>query len=154
MLPNEMKRIMGIDYGTARIGVALSDELQMLAHPTETIVLARTHDPVARIAALVSEKNVELVVVGVPRHMNGSVGAAAEEANAFADELKAKVECKVRTWDERLSTVAAQRALREAGKSVRESRGYIDQVAAQMLLQSYLDSLQPNQDGLEPSPFA
>lgn len=149
-----MKRIMGIDYGTARIGVALSDELQMLAHPTETIALAKVADPLARIAALVAEKNVELIVVGLPRHMNGSVGTSADEANVFAEKLKAKVECTVRTWDERLSTVAAQRALREAGKSVRESRGYIDQVAAQMLLQTYLDSLPSNQSGLEPSPFA
>jgi len=149
-----MKRIMGIDYGTARIGVALSDELQMLAHPTETIAVARVADPVARIAALVAEKNVEQIVVGLPRHMNGSVGTSADEASVFAEKLKMKVGCKVRTWDERLSTVAAQRALREAGKSVRESRGYIDQVAAQMLLQSYLDSLLSNQGGLEPSPFA
>jgi len=153
-MPNEMKRIMGIDYGSARIGVALSDELQMLAHPTETIVMAKVANPVARIAALVSEKNVELIVVGLPRHMNGRAGTSADEASSFADKLRAKVECEVRTWDERLSTVAAQRALREAGKSVRESRGYIDQVAAQMLLQSYLDSLLSNQGGLEPAPFA
>ena len=153
-MPNEMKRIMGIDYGSARIGVALSDELQMLAHPTETIVITKVADPVARIAALVSEKNVELIVVGLPRHMNGRVGTSADEASGFADKLRVKVECEVRTWDERLSTVAAQRALREAGKSVRESRGYIDQVAAQMLLQSYLDSLLSNQSGLEPAPFA
>ena len=86
--------------------------------------------------------------------MNGSVGTSADEASGFAEKLRAKVECEVRTWDERLSTVAAQRALREAGKSVRESRGYIDQVAAQMLLQSYLDSLLSNQGGLEPNPFA
>ena len=108
----------------------------------------------ARIAALVAEKNVELIVIGLPRHMNGSVGASAEEASVFAEKLKAKVACNVRTWDERLSTVAAQRALREAGKSVRESRGYIDQVAAQMLLQSYLDSLLSNQSGQEPGAFA
>jgi putative Holliday junction resolvase len=145
---------MGVDYGSARIGVALSDELQMLAHPTETIVIAKVADPMARIAALVLEKNVELIVVGLPRHMNGRVGTAADEASSFADKLRAKVECEVRTWDERLSTVAAQRALREAGKSVRESRSYIDQVAAQMLLQSYLDSLRSNQSGLEPAPFA
>lgn len=149
-----MKRIMGIDYGTARIGIALSDELQMLAHPTETLALAKLADPLGRIAALVSEKDVELIVVGLPRHMNGTIGASAEQTREFAEKLKAKVACAVRTWDERLSTVAAQRALREAGKSVRQTRGYIDQVAAQMLLQSYLDSLQFNQGGLESSPFA
>ena len=149
-----MKRIMGIDYGKARIGIALSDELQLLAHPVETIVVAKVPDPMAQIAALAAKNNVELIVVGLPRHMNGSVGAAAEEARDFAENLKTKVGCNVRTWDERLSTVAAQRALQEAGKSVRQSRGYIDQVAAQMLLQSYLDSLVSNQGGLEPTRFA
>ena len=86
--------------------------------------------------------------------MNGSVGASANEASAFAEKLRATVPCEVCTWDERLSTVAAHRALREAGKSSRQTRGYVDQVAAQMLLQGYLDSLQPNQGGAEPDLFA
>lgn len=145
---------MGIDYGTARIGIALSDELQMLAHPAETILVARSADPVARIAAIVLEKHVGRIVVGLPRHMNGSVGVSANEASAFAEKLGSTVECEVCTWDERLSTVAAHRVLREAGKSSRQTRGYVDQVAAQMLLQGYLDSLQPNQGGVEPDPFA
>ncbi len=149
-----MKRIMGIDYGTARIGIALSDELQMLAHPGETIALAKVADPLGRIAVIAREKNVERIVVGLPKHMNGSEGVSAEEASGFAEKLKAKVDCEVRTWDERLSTVAAHRALREAGKSTRQTRGYIDQVAAQMLLQGYLDSLPGNQGGLVPDPFA
>lgn len=140
-----MKRIMGVDYGKARIGIALSDELQMLAHPAETIAVAKTPNPPARIAVIVQEKNVEQIVVGLPRHMNGSEGASAEEARAFAEKLKAVVSCEVRTWDERLSTVAAHRALQQAGKKTRETRGYIDQVAAQMLLQGYLDSLPGNQ---------
>src|SRR5258708_1927756 len=136
-----MKRIMGIDYGTTRIGVALSDELQMLAHPAETIAVAKTADPAARIATLAREKNVERIVVGLPRHMNGSAGASAQEASSFAEKIKALVPCEVRTWDERLSTVAAHRALREAGKSSRQTRGYVDQGAAKMLLQSYLHTL-------------
>jgi len=145
---------MGIDYGTARIGVALSDELQMLAHPAETITVAQTADPAARIAAIAQEKNVERIVVGLPRHMNGSAGTSAEEANRFATKVRALVSCEVRTWDERLSTVAAHRALREAGKSSRQTRGYVDQVAAQMLLQGYLDSLPHNQGGGAPDSFA
>ncbi len=149
-----MKRIMGIDYGTARIGVALSDELQMLAHPAETISVAKGPNPMARIAAIVQEKNVETIVVGLPRHMNGSDGVSAEGAREFAEKLRAKVPCTVRTWDERLSTVAAHRSLREAGKSTRQTRGYIDQVAAQILLQAYLDSLEHNQGGIAPDPFA
>jgi putative Holliday junction resolvase len=149
-----MKRIMGIDYGTARIGVALSDELQMLAHPAETITVAKTVDPAARIAVIAEEKNVERIVVGLPRHMNGSAGASAEDANRFAGKVRTLVSCEVRTWDERLSTVAAHRALREAGKSSRQTRGYVDQVAAQMLLQGYLDSLAHNQGGAAPDLFA
>lgn len=145
---------MGIDYGTARIGVALSDELQMLAHPAETITVGKTANPAARIAALAQEKNVERIVVGLPRHMNGSVGVSAEEASGFAEKVRALVTCEVRTWDERLSTVAAHRVLREAGKSSRQTRGYVDQVAAQMLLQGYLDSLEHNQSGPAPDPFA
>ena len=79
--------------------------------------------------------------------MNVSEGAAAEAARALAEKVKTLVTCEVRTWDERLSTVAAQRALQEVGKKSRQMRGIIDQVAAQMLLQSYLDSLPANQGG-------
>src|SRR5207253_317929 len=129
-------------YGKARIGIAISDELQLLAHPVETIFIAKESNPFARIAALVEEKNIERIIVGLPRNMNGSMGASAEAAQAFAEKLREVVPCKVLTWDERLSTVEAQRALREAGKSTRQSRSYIDQVAAQMLLQSYLDNQQ------------
>ncbi|HEY1581981.1 MAG TPA: Holliday junction resolvase RuvX [Chthoniobacterales bacterium] len=149
-----MKRIMGIDYGTARIGIALSDELQMLAHPTETISVAKGPEPLGRIATLVLERNVECIVVGLPRHMNGTDGESAEKAREFAEKLRGKVPCEVRIWDERLSTVAAHRSLREAGKSTRQTRGYVDQVAAQILLQGYLDSLSHNQGGLVPNPFA
>jgi len=149
-----MKRIMGIDYGTARIGVALSDELQMLAHPAETIAVGKRVDPIERIAALAREKNVERIIVGLPRHLNGRVGESAEKAVAFAEKLRSSVSCEVRTWDERLSTVAAHRSLREAGKSTRQTRGYVDQVAAQILLQSYLDSLELNLGGPAPEPLA
>jgi putative Holliday junction resolvase len=140
-----MKRILGIDYGTARIGLALSDELQMLAHPAETIVCAKTPNPSARIGQIVREKEVELILVGLPRNMDGSLGPSAQAAQGFAEKLRELQLCEVRTWDERLSTVAAHRALREAGKTTRQTRGYVDQVAAQMLLQSYLDGLPRNQ---------
>ena len=149
-----MKRVLGIDYGKARIGVAVSDELQILAHPVETISVGKTAGSLGRIAALVREKNVDRIIVGLPRHMNGSVGASAEEARSFAEKLRGVVPCKVLTWDERLSTVAAHRALREAGKSSRQTRGYIDQVAAQMVLQSYLDSQQLGQDDAGREKFA
>ena len=134
------RRILGIDLGRARIGVAVSDELGMLAHPVETIP-ARM-DVAARIAEIVRERNAERVVIGLPRHMNGSVGIGAAEALAFAEKLRARLSCEVVTWDERMSTMAANRALRESGQKTRNSRSVVDQVAAQMILQGYLDSLQ------------
>jgi putative Holliday junction resolvase len=134
------RRILGVDLGKARIGVAVSDELGMLAHPLETV--HASGDALRRIAELAREKNAERVVVGLPRHMNGAVGASANDAVAFAAKLRALVSCEVITWDERLTTMAAHRALHSSGRKVRNSRGVIDQVAAQMILQGYLDSLQ------------
>jgi putative pre-16S rRNA nuclease len=136
-----MNRILGLDFGRARIGVAISDELQLLAHPFETI--SATQQPAARIAEIVREKKVERVVAGIPRQMNGQIGTAATEALDFVEKLRALLPCPIVTWDERLTTVAAHRALRDAGKKTRNTRGYVDQVAAQMILQSYLDSLAP-----------
>jgi putative Holliday junction resolvase len=133
------RRILGIDLGRARIGVAVSDELGMLAHPVETI--PADNQATRRIAEIVRDKDAERVIVGLPRHMNGSVGIGATEALAFAQKLKALLPCEVLTWDERLTTTAANRALRESGRKTRDSRGVVDQVAAQMILQSYLDSL-------------
>ena len=133
------RRILGIDLGRARIGVAVSDELGMLAHPVETIPAST--DAARRIAEIVREKDAERVVVGLPRHMNGSVGTGATEALAFARKLQALLSCEVVTWDERLTTTAANRALRESGRKTRDSRGVVDQIAAQMILQGYLDSL-------------
>jgi len=132
-----MNRILGLDFGRARIGVAISDELQMLAHPLETI--PANEKPVSRVAEIVREKQVDHVVAGIPRQMNGQIGTAATEVLEFVDKLRAILPCPVVTWDERLTTVAAHRALRDAGKKTRHTRAYVDQVAAQMILQTYLD---------------
>ena len=83
-------------------------------------------------------------MVGIPKRMNGQIGTAATEALEFVEKLRAVLPCPVVTWDERLTTVAAHRALRDAGKKTRHTRGYIDQVAAQMILQSFLDSRAAN----------
>src|SRR5712691_245647 len=135
-----MKPILAIDFGRARIGLAISDELQLLAHPLETI--PATKDAVERIAAIVRDRKIDNVVVGIPRRMSGEIGQAAMETLKFVEKLRAVLACKIVTWDERLRTVAANRALREAGKKTRATRGYVDQVAAQMILQGYLDSRQ------------
>ncbi len=134
------RRIVGIDLGRARIGVAVSDELGMLAHPVESS--PARGDATRRVAEIVQEKNAERVVIGLPRHMNGSIGVGAAEAIAFAEKLRACVACEVVTWDERMTTMAANRALRDSGQKTRNSRGVVDQVAAQMILQGYLDALQ------------
>ncbi len=139
-----MSRAMGIDYGSVRIGTAVSDELRMLAHPLETISAGK--DAINRIVTLADEKKVDAIVVGVPRNMSGESGIAADEANEFIDKLRGRVHCKVVAWDERLTTVAANRALQDAGKKTRETRGYVDQVAAQMILQGYLDQEQLRQE--------
>ncbi len=132
-----MNRALGIDFGQARIGLAISDELGMLAHPLETVTAGS--GAVARIATIVRERAVACVVVGVPKTMSGKLGAAADQANAFIEKLRAALPCQIIAWDERLTTVAAHRAMQDAGKNTKETRGYIDQVAAQMILQGYLD---------------
>ena len=142
-----MRPILGIDFGQARIGVAISDELRLLAHPVETI--AATAKAVQRLSELTRERNVDRIVVGVPRMMNGGLGPAAEAVMEFVQKIRKAVQCEVVTWDERLTTVAAHRALRDAGKKTRTTRSYVDQVAAQMILQGYLDSLQES-DQAEP----
>lgn len=138
------RRILGVDFGRARIGIAVSDELGMLAHPVKTIPASR--DAAKQIGEIVREKDVERVVIGLPRHMNGSVGEAAGEALAFAGELRKLLPCEVVTWDERLTTIAANRALRDGGRKTRDSKNIVDQVAAQMILQGYLDGLQSARD--------
>lgn len=138
-LEMENRRFLGIDPGEARVGVALSDDLGMLAHPLETIDVSRL-DPCERIAELASQKQARAIVVGVPRNMDGSFGPEAEKARALIERLRPRVQCKVIPWDERLTTVSAQRALREAGRKAKNQRSVIDQAAAQILLQSWIDS--------------
>lgn len=139
MNPPSPPRALGIDVGEARIGLALSDGLGLLAHPCETID-ARSPEALKRILAIVEKEGVQVIVIGLPRHMNGQEGPAAVKARAFAESLRIKAKgCEVRFIDERLSTVAAQRALHDSGRNVKNSRKIIDQVAAQMILQTYLD---------------
>ena len=137
MTQRAMNPILALDFGRVRIGAAISDELQLFAHPFETI--PANEQAVSRVAEIVREKKVDHVVAGIPRQMNGQIGAAATEALQFVEKLRAILPCPVVTWDERLTTVAAHRALRDAGKKTRDTRSYVDQVAAQMILQSYLD---------------
>ncbi len=144
-----MNPILALDLGRARIGAAISDELQLLAHPLETIPAGE--QSTIRVARIVREKNVDHVVVGIPQQMSGEIGAAASEALRFIEKLRVLLACPIVTWDERLTTVAAHRALHEVGKKTRATRRYVDQVAAQMILQGYLDWRQHAAHAAEPS---
>ena len=93
----------------------------------------------ARIAEIARKENIGIIVLGLPRNMDGTEGPAAAKARTFADSLRAATECEVRLLDERLTTVAAQKALHAGGRDVKQGRAVIDQVAAQMILQTYLD---------------
>lgn len=132
-----MSRTMAVDLGSARTGVAVSDELGMLAQPWKT--LPGGEASLEAVAAAAGELRPGRILVGLPRNMDGTYGPAAEAARAFAEKLRARVPCPVDLWDERLTTVAAQRSLRESGRKARDQRGVVDQVAAQILLQSWLD---------------
>jgi putative Holliday junction resolvase len=132
-------RALGIDHGDARIGLAMSDQLGMLAHPHSTLKVAEG-DPLPKIAELVGKEQIEMIVLGLPRNMDGTYGPAAEKVRAFADKLRAAVPCPVKLWDERLTTKAAQRGLHAAGKNTKQSREVIDQAAAQLILQGWLDA--------------
>lgn len=131
-------RILGIDHGDARIGVALSDPTGVLASPL--CVIPGTGKAADEIAALVREHGAAAIVVGLPRNMNGSYGPAAAKVRAFMDKLRSTTGVPVLEWDERLSTVSANNALREAGLDGKKRREVVDKVAAQIILQNYLDA--------------
>jgi putative Holliday junction resolvase len=133
-------RILALDHGTVRIGVALSDEMKMFAQPLEYIPAEPFTDVVTRVKTLIREKEVELIVVGLPRNMDGSYGPAAQRVREFVIALKEAVPMPIRTWDERLTSVTANRLLSEGNVRGQDRKEKVDKVAAAVLLQSYLDS--------------
>ena len=134
-------RVMGVDVGTVRVGVALSDATGTLASPLETVKRATDESDLDRLAALVVEHEVTEVVVGEPRHLSGASGASAEDADAYSRALAGRIgDVPVHRVDERLSTVTAAQSLREAGRDSRAQRSVIDQAAAVVILQQFLDT--------------
>ena len=133
-------RLLGIDPGLRRVGVALSDEDGRIAMPLTT--LARTGDAalVSALAALVAEHAVGVVVVGLPLRLDGTESDSSRRARKLAAALGAQVAAELVLWDERLSTAQAERALREGGVRGRDKKAVVDQVAATLILQSFLDS--------------
>jgi putative Holliday junction resolvase len=133
-------RILALDHGTVRIGVAVSDELQMLASPLEYLPAEPFAKLVERLRQLIREKEVELILVGLPRNMDGTYGPAALKVQEFVAALRSALTVPIQTWDERLTSVQAHRYLAEGGVRARDRRHKVDQMAAAILLQSYLDS--------------
>lgn len=132
-------KILGIDVGSVRIGVALSDPLGLTAQPF-AVLDRRRCDPIARIVELVREHEVTRIVVGWPLTLAGAAGLATQAVEAFVGELASRLEVPIERWDERLTTAAAERAMLEAGARRAKRRESIDKVAAALILQSYLDA--------------
>jgi putative Holliday junction resolvase len=132
-------RVMALDYGTRRVGVAISDALGVLARPLGSLPAQPFPELVAALQRLIQEHEVERIIVGLPRNMNGTYGPAAAAVQTWVAELQPHLPVPVMLWDERLTTVQAHRRLREAGHSERKRRQRVDSSAAAILLQSYLD---------------
>ena len=133
-------RILALDYGSARIGLALSDPTGTLARPLPFLPAKADAKLAKEIAALAAKENVERILLGLPRHMSGEIGEAAARVQAFAAILGQATAIKIELVDERLTTIQASRQLHEAGHDSRKQRGKIDSEAAAVLLQSWLDA--------------
>ena len=133
-------RFLGLDVGDARIGVALSDETATLASGLTTLKRVGPRKDVKAVERIVREKEVAEVVVGMPWRLDGTMGPQAEKVGGFVETLRRRLDVPVRIWDERLTSVAADELLAEAGVRRKERRAKIDQAAAVLILQGYLDS--------------
>jgi len=134
-------RILALDHGTKRIGVAVSDELKMIAQPLEFILAEPFADFLKRLKEIIRDKEVEVILVGMPRNMDGSYGEASLKVEAFIAVLRGAVTVPIQTWDERLTSAQANRVLLQGGVRRDQRKQKVDKMAAAILLQSYLDSL-------------
>ena len=134
-------RILALDHGTKRVGVAVSDELKTIATPLEFIPAQPWEAFLARLNQIIKEKEPELILVGMPRNMDGTYGPAALKVQEFLAALRETISVPVKTWDERLTSTQANRFLIAADVRRSKRKEKVDQIAAAILLQSYLDSL-------------
>ena len=132
--------MLAIDHGTKRMGIAVSDELGILAQPLEFIPADPFHEFLARLKEILGDREIDQILVGMPRNMDGSYGPQALKVQDFVAVLKKSVLQPIKTWDERLTTVQAAGALRASGKKAKQQKGKVDAAAAAVLLQGYLDS--------------
>ena len=134
-------RTLGLDIGDKRIGVAISDPEEILASPLATITREDDKKAIADIIELVDQHNVERIVVGLPYSLDGSIGGQANKVMDFTEKLSKYTRASMEIWDERLSTVAVERLLRETGNKKARKKARLDAAAAAFILQGYLDSL-------------
>jgi putative Holliday junction resolvase len=132
-------RVLALDHGTKRIGVALSDEMRIIASPLEYIPAEPMDQALARLTELVREKQVSLILVGMPRNMDGSYGPAAEKVRAFVGVIEPALGVPVTLWDERLTSAQANRVLLQGNVRREQRKESVDKMAAAILLQSFLD---------------
>jgi putative Holliday junction resolvase len=133
-------RILALDHGTRRIGVAVSDEMKMIASPLEYVPAEPIDKALARLQEIIREKQVALILIGMPRNMDGTYGAAAEKVKEFIGTLQQQIATPIKTWDERLTSVMANRVLLQGNVRREKRKQAVDKMAAAILLQGYLDS--------------
>jgi putative Holliday junction resolvase len=134
-------RILALDHGSKRIGVAVSDETKTIAQPLEFIPAEPFANFLARLKKILAEKEIELVLVGLPRNMDGSYGPAAQKVQTFVAELKNAISVPIKFWDERLTSSQANKILIQGGVRRDKRKEKVDKMAAAILLQSYLDGM-------------
>jgi putative Holliday junction resolvase len=132
-------RILALDHGTRRIGVAVSDETKTIAQPLEYIPAEPFADFLERLKHLLTEKEVDLILLGMPRNMDGTYGPAAQKVQTFASVLNSAITVPIKLWDERLTSTMANRILIQGNVRRDKRKEKVDKMAAAILLQSYLD---------------
>lgn len=135
-----MSRILGIDFGERRIGLAVSDPLGITAQGLPTLDTKRTKDILSYLENIIKEKDVTKVIVGMPKNMNGTIGSKGREVEKFIQELIKRTKMEVIPWDERLTSVQSLKAMREMGTK-QKHKDVTDRISATLILQSYLDSV-------------
>ena len=135
-----MSKALGVDFGDRRTGIAISDASRTIAFPRETLVCDHPEQAAAAVARLAAAEDVAEIVVGHPLNLNGTAGPRAARTDAFLAELAKRTALPLKKWDERLSTKIAEAVLIEAGTSRAKRRGVVDKLAAQVILQGYLDA--------------
>ena len=131
-------RIMGIDHGAVRIGIAISDPMQIIARPYKVII--NNDDLLDEITSIIKKENIGKIIIGLPLNLAGEDTQKTKEVRDFAEKLKKDISIPVILWDERYTTVEANEALQEMGYNIHESKDVIDKVAASLILRNYLEN--------------